>query len=274
MARPRKLWLPLLLVACLAGCYLPSAGRRAGRILERGWDPHERGVLMILTGPVSLLHAGADFLVHALVPLDYDGYFLVDRREPPVQWFRRYGGPMLPLSNVAILCHEQRATFVEAIRDEGGSEWRAARDQNWQFPKCIEVLPGRYQIAVSYLLRKTDDARDAKTTTHVESTEPSTVAWTADSSRKAEYRDRNIYISAKDGSGERQLTTDGSEAERIKYGTASWVYGEELDQTSAMWWSPNGQQLAFYRPRPAERMPADLAAAAEALSGTGEEAGD
>lgn len=74
-----------------------------------------------------------------------------------------------------------------------------------------------------------------------------TEAWTTDSSRKAVYRDRNIYISAKDGSGERQLTTDGSEAARIKYGTASWVYGEELDQNSAMWWSPNGQQLAFYR---------------------------
>jgi penicillin-binding protein 1A len=37
---------------------------------------------------------------------------------------------------------------------------------------------------------------------------------------------------------------------------------------------PWPQQLAFYRPRPAERMPADLAAAAEALAGTGEEAGD
>ena len=97
MARLRRLWLPLLLVACLAGCYLPSAGRRAARILERGWDPDERGALMILTGPVSLLHATADFLVHAPVPLDYDGYFLVDRREPSVQWFRRYGGPMLPL---------------------------------------------------------------------------------------------------------------------------------------------------------------------------------
>jgi penicillin-binding protein 1A len=37
---------------------------------------------------------------------------------------------------------------------------------------------------------------------------------------------------------------------------------------------PWPQQLAFYRPRPAERMPADLAAAAEALAGSGEEAGD
>jgi dipeptidyl-peptidase-4 len=72
-------------------------------------------------------------------------------------------------------------------------------------------------------------------------------AWTADSSMKAIYRDRNLYIANRDGSGERQLTTDGSEAGRIKYGTASWVYGEELGQTTAMWWSPDGSKLAFYR---------------------------
>ena len=34
---------------------------------------------------------------------------------------------------------------------------------------------------------------------------------------------------------------------RIKYGTASWVYGEELDQITAMWWSPDSRKLAFYR---------------------------
>lgn len=180
MARSHRFWLPILLVACIAGCYVPSAGRRSVRILERGWDADARGALMILTGPVSLAHATADFAVHALVPLDYDGYFLVDRREPPVQWFRRYAGPMLPLANVAVLCHEQRATFVEAIRDEGGAEWRAAREEEWQFPKCIEVLPGRYEIAVAYLMRRTDDTRDTKSTVHIESTEPSTVRWTAE----------------------------------------------------------------------------------------------
>jgi hypothetical protein len=171
----------LLLVACLAGCYAPSAGRRSARILERGWDPDERGVLMILTGPISLVHASADFAVHALVPLDYDGYFLVDRREPSAQWFRRYGGPMLPLSEVAVLCHVERATFVAAIRDAAGPDWRQARDEGWQFPICIEVLPGQYELAVSYLLRRTDDARDAKSTVHIESTEPSTVYWNAES---------------------------------------------------------------------------------------------
>ena len=74
-----------------------------------------------------------------------------------------------------------------------------------------------------------------------------TEAWTADSSRKAIFKDRNIFIQNRDGSGERQLTTDGSESGRIKYGTASWVYGEELGQVTAMWWSPDGSKLAFYR---------------------------
>jgi dipeptidyl-peptidase-4 len=68
-----------------------------------------------------------------------------------------------------------------------------------------------------------------------------------DGKRKAFYRDRNLWVSDADGSNEAAVTTDGSETGRIKYGTASWVYGEELAQTSAMWWSPDGTRLAYYR---------------------------
>ncbi|MCA1790122.1 MAG: DPP IV N-terminal domain-containing protein, partial [Thioalkalivibrio sp.] len=74
-----------------------------------------------------------------------------------------------------------------------------------------------------------------------------TEAWSPDSSMKAVYRERNLFVSRGDGSGEKQLTTDGSETARIKYGTASWVYGEELDQNTAIWWSPDGSKVAFYR---------------------------
>lgn len=74
-----------------------------------------------------------------------------------------------------------------------------------------------------------------------------TEAFPEDSSRRAIYRDRNIFIADRDGANERRVTSDGSESARIKYGTASWVYGEELAQTTAMWWSPNGAQLAYYR---------------------------
>ena len=68
-----------------------------------------------------------------------------------------------------------------------------------------------------------------------------------DGKRKAFYRDRNLWVSNADGSDAVAVTTDGGEKDRIKYGTASWVYGEELRQTTAMWWSPDGTKLAYYR---------------------------
>ncbi len=40
------------------------------------------------------------------------------------------------------------------------------------------------------------------------------------------------------------VTTGGSAF--FRYGTACWVYGEELFQDSAMWWSPDSRKLAFY----------------------------
>ena len=61
------------------------------------------------------------------------------------------------------------------------------------------------------------------------------------------YRDRNIWIGDSTGAEPVQITTDGSAQSRVKYGTASWVYGEELSQRTAMWWSSDGKKLAFYR---------------------------
>jgi len=68
-----------------------------------------------------------------------------------------------------------------------------------------------------------------------------------DKKLKAFYRDRNLWLSDATGAGEIAITTDGNEKARTKYGTGSWVYGEELDQTTAMWWSPNSKKIAFYR---------------------------
>ena len=68
-----------------------------------------------------------------------------------------------------------------------------------------------------------------------------------DKKLKAFYRDRNLWLSDASGTGEMAITTDGNEKARTKYGTGSWVYGEELDQTTAIWWSPNSKKIAFYR---------------------------
>ncbi len=64
---------------------------------------------------------------------------------------------------------------------------------------------------------------------------------------RAIYKDRNVWIGDSTGANAIAITTDGSDKTRVKYGTASWVYGEELSQRTAMWWSPDGKKLAFYR---------------------------
>lgn len=61
----------------------------------------------------------------------------------------------------------------------------------------------------------------------------------------ATYRDGNIVLKGPDG--EHPLTTEGDPSKRIKYGQASWVYGEELRVREAMWFSPDSTMLAFYR---------------------------
>ena len=68
-----------------------------------------------------------------------------------------------------------------------------------------------------------------------------------DKSHKAFYKDRNLWISGADGANAVAITTDGNEKDRIKYGTASWVYGEELSQRTAMWWAPDSRRVAYYR---------------------------
>lgn len=70
-------------------------------------------------------------------------------------------------------------------------------------------------------------------------------AFSSDSKFKAVCRDRNVFISG-EGLPETQITTDGSVPNRLKNGTGSWVYGEELGQREAMWWSPDGKKLAYY----------------------------
>jgi dipeptidyl-peptidase-4 len=72
-------------------------------------------------------------------------------------------------------------------------------------------------------------------------------ATSPDHALRAFYRDRNMWLSSPDGSHELAITTDGSAQSRVKYGTGTWVYGEELEQRTAMWWSPDSRRIAYYR---------------------------
>ncbi len=56
--------------------------------------------------------------------------------------------------------------------------------------------------------------------------------------------DWNVTITDNETADVIVVTVDGWR--KFRYGTASWVYGEELDQNQAMWWSPDSTTLAFY----------------------------
>jgi dipeptidyl-peptidase-4 len=71
-------------------------------------------------------------------------------------------------------------------------------------------------------------------------------ALSPDGRQRAFYRDHNLWLGNSDRSNAVAITTKGNEQERIKFGIASWVYGEELDQNTAMWWSPDSRKLAYY----------------------------
>lgn len=64
---------------------------------------------------------------------------------------------------------------------------------------------------------------------------------------RAFYRDRNLWLRDLATTNETAVTREGNEHHRVKLGTATWTYGEELDQTTAIWWSSNNLKLAFYR---------------------------
>jgi dipeptidyl-peptidase-4 len=59
--------------------------------------------------------------------------------------------------------------------------------------------------------------------------------------------DCNLWLIDLENHREFAITGDGGEQRRIHYARANWTYGEELFQGTAMWWSPSGRKIAFYR---------------------------
>lgn len=61
----------------------------------------------------------------------------------------------------------------------------------------------------------------------------------------AEYVDWNLVLKNKADEQTVAVTTDGNE--NVHYGTASWVYGEELNQNKAMWWTADSKKIIYYK---------------------------
>jgi dipeptidyl-peptidase 4 len=82
-------------------------------------------------------------------------------------------------------------------------------------------------------------------------------------------RDSNLWVVNVVNGNQRALTTGGSE--QILKGKLDWVYPEELDLTTAYWWSPDSSKIAYYEmdERPVTRYPlVDMSSPAGAIEYT------
>jgi dipeptidyl-peptidase-4 len=68
-----------------------------------------------------------------------------------------------------------------------------------------------------------------------------------DGSMHAFSRDLNIWIAPLAGGPEKQISTDGGIAARIRNGVGSYVYLEEFSVRSPVWWSPDSSRVAWMR---------------------------
>lgn len=68
-----------------------------------------------------------------------------------------------------------------------------------------------------------------------------------DGKLRAFSRDQNMWLAPVDGGQEKQLTSDGGVAARIRHGVGSYLYLEEFAVSQPVWWSPDGSKLAWMR---------------------------
>jgi len=148
---------------------------------------------------------------------------------------------------------------AQRVARDGPAVHGGALAASWTNADTIEYSKGSKRYRYDVRARRADEVNPAeasgdehgrRTPAATETPERGrqlTSATSPDGRLRARYRDRNVWLSAASGSDDRAVTTDGSAATHVKYGTASWVYGEELEQRSAMWWSPDSRKLAFYR---------------------------
>jgi dipeptidyl-peptidase-4 len=71
-------------------------------------------------------------------------------------------------------------------------------------------------------------------------------AFSQDGKTKAHYQDGNVWLTV-EGREPKPITKDGDPVKRVRFGTASWVYGEELGQTEALGVSDGGRWVWMYR---------------------------
>ncbi len=117
-----------------------------------------------------------------------------------------------------------------------GSEWHSAMGAQYPYPgqPLVMLRNAKKRILYDFKQKKTVWQQDAEKQAFQE--------WDKHSRAVAYVKDQQLYITDAEGNT-RQLTTDGSR--EIVYGQS--VHRNEFGIEKGIFWSPNGQRMAFYR---------------------------
>lgn len=126
------------------------------------------------------------------------------------------------------------------------------------FDYTFDGLRWRFDVATRQVTQINNDARPATPTTAGGPYAPGVTVLargrgreadvlSPDGSMRAISRDYNIWLVPTSDEPEKQITTDGGQASRIRNGVGSYVYLEEFSVAQPVWWSPDGGKLAWMR---------------------------
>jgi len=129
---------------------------------------------------------------------------------------------------------KQKKLFT--LEDIGGAEIRTAQYASYPYPaETLVLLKGKSQ-------RLLYDWKKKQTVWQQDCSGEQNSHWNSQSRAVAYTKDHQLYVRNANNE-EKQLTTDGSR--EIVYGEA--VHRHEFGITEGLFWSPDGQRLAFYR---------------------------
>lgn len=112
--------------------------------------------------------------------------------------------------------------------------------------KVVDLATGKFVDDAEFVAFKPEPVQARRRGSRVPRAEQRPIEPSNNGKWDAVYKDFNVTLIPKDKSTpEVAVTTEGNV--KVRYGTGCWVYGEELSQSTAMWWSPDDKFLAFYR---------------------------
>jgi dipeptidyl-peptidase-4 len=123
----------------------------------------------------------------------------------------------------------------EVLEREGGAV--SIKEYVWAPDSRRLLLPSGGDL---YLYDVEDGSLSRLTETEAEEKDPK---FSPDGAWISFVRDNDLFVLEPGTGEERRLTRDGSE--EILNGTLDWVYEEEFSFSSAYWWSPDSQSIAY-----------------------------